>query len=130
MIDASKVILDFLLSRPGLTNLVEQRIYAEVNSPPAGYTPAGTGPAICFKSRGGQIDYVRKLLMPSIQFKCYGATEVESNEVYRALFDVLDGAQTYNILFAGQETPGQILLEPDTGWIFTLVFYTIFVIDR
>jgi hypothetical protein len=126
VVDASKAILDYLLAQPGLTNVVEGRIYAEVDTPPPGYTPAD-GQAICFKTRGGIQDYEGAILMPSVQFKCYGASEFEANEAYRALCDALNDKASYAIKYARLEALGVTLREPDTDWIYVLAFFSILV---
>lgn len=126
MVDAPKAILDFLLDQEGLTNVVEGRIYAEAYDPAPGYTPAD-GQAICFKTRGGRQDYTGSVLLPSVQFKCYGETEVEANEAFRALYDALNDKASYEIKYAMLETLGQTLREPDTEWIYVLAFFSIMV---
>ncbi len=129
MIDAPKIIRDYLAAQAGLTALTGTRIYAEVDTPPTpGYTPDDGG-AVCFKIRGGSVDYTAAILKASVQFKCYGATEVAANQVYRALHDALDEAAAGTFKSAIQENLGQTLQEPDTGWYFTLVFFTVMVID-
>jgi len=130
MTDAPKAIRDFLLAQPGLMAVVETRIYAERDTPPPGYTPAGTGPAICFRVRGGGQDYEGVHLLPSVQFKCYGATEVEANEAYRVLYDALNDRQAYIIKHAQVETLGQTLREPETGWAFVLVFFGLLITNE
>ncbi len=126
MVDAPKAILDYLLAQPGLTNVVEGRIYAEADSPPPGYTPAD-GQAICFKTRGGFQDYEAAILMPSVQFKSYGASEIKANEAYRALYDTLNDKASYAIKYAMLETLGVTLREPETDWIYVLAFFSILV---
>ncbi len=129
MVDAPKAILDYLLAQANLTNVVERRIYAEVDSPPAGYTPTD-GPAICLKTRGGTQDYESAVLLPSVQFKCYGESEAVANEGYQALCDALNDKSSYAIKRAQFETLGQTLREPETGWIYVLVFFRIMVTNQ
>lgn len=128
MIDIPDAIRDYLVSQSALTTLTSTRIWAERSIPPAGYNPAQGG-AIAFRNRGGTIIYGGGMAGPSVQFKCYGATEQTANTVYRALFDVLNNKSGGAIKSAFMEVPGQTLTEPDTTppWPFVLTFYTIFV---
>lgn len=128
MIDTAEVIRGFLIIQPQVTALTAQRIWAERDTPPEGYV-ISDGPAICFKRRGGGVDYESVVLRPSIQFKVYGRTELEANQVYRALFDVLARAGTGVILAAELETLGQTLYEPETGWPYVLVFFKFQIIN-
>lgn len=129
MVDAPKAVLDFLLAQASLTNVVERRIYAEVDSPPAGYKPAD-GPAICLKMRGGGQDYESAVLLPSMQFKIYGESEAVVNAAYRALCDALNDKASYTIKYAMLETLGQTLREPGIGWIYVLVFFSVMVANQ
>ncbi len=125
MIDAPDVIRDFLVDQGTLTAVTGTRIWAEVPTPPPGYTPAD-GPGIAFMIRGGVVDYTGAVLIPSCQFKCYGEDEATAQSGYRALFDVLHEQRGEDIKFALMERPGQTLREP-TNWVFVLAYYTIFV---
>ena len=129
MIDTSEVIRDFLAIQPQVTGLTAQRIWGERDTPPEGYSLGNDGPAICFKRRGGGVDYESVVLRPSVQFKVYGRTELEANQVYRALFDVLGRANTGLILAAELETQGQTLYEPETDWPYVLVFFKFQIIN-
>jgi len=129
MIDTAEVIRGFLTIQPQVTGLTGQRIWAERDTPPEGYVLSNDGPAICFKRRGGGVDYESVVLRPSVQFKLYGRTELEANQVYRALFDVLSRANTGLILAAELETQGQTLYEPETGWPYVLVFFKFQIIN-
>lgn len=124
MIDAPKVLLDFLLDQADLTDIVGARIWAEMDVPPqaAHYKPSDGG-AIVFKRSGGNLDYSRVLLSPRWQFKCYGETTVVANTVYRKLVDVLDDRSGPGFYKAMLDVDGQTLTEPSTGWIFTLCFF-------
>jgi hypothetical protein len=126
MQNASKAIRDYLLTKAALVALAGTRIYAEANTPPAGYKLSDGG-AICFKARGGRPEYVDVLLAPSYQFKCYGTTELTANQLYQALYDALQNAQTYIIRGARCEVLGQTLAEPETGWPFVLTFFKVMV---
>jgi hypothetical protein len=131
MIDVHTTVRTFLLANAGLTDLVNTRVFAGRNEPPPGYTP-GDGPCVTFKARGGAgpyrgRDYEDALIVPSMQFKCYGASEVEAYQVYRALADALHGRHGASILHAEEAGVGQPLEEPDTEWRFVLSFFDVMV---
>jgi hypothetical protein len=134
MINDHKTVRDFLLTNGPLVALVDTRIYPDMETPPAGYEPTD-GPCICFKRRGGSQDYEAVNLFPSYQFKCYGeiggtqSPEASAEEVYRALFEALNYQSTYLIKSVEMEAQGQPLLEPDTGWKYTLCFYRLQVLN-
>jgi hypothetical protein len=123
-------IRDYLLTCADLTALVGTRIWAERSTPIPGYTPAAGG-AVCVTVRGGQPDYSDALLKPSIQVKSYGATEVEANAVYRAVFAALHGARAGTVRWGQCDVLGQTLTEAGTGsgteWPFVLSYYSMWI---
>ena len=123
MIDAHKVIREFLLDNAALVALAAERVYAGRDVPPVGYKP-DDGACVVFKLRGGRPDYGDALLDPSVQFKCYGATEALAYQVYRAVYDAVHNGTGAGVLHAESETLGQVLSEPDTGWYFALAYFT------
>ncbi|MCB0106906.1 MAG: hypothetical protein KDE53_13385 [Caldilineaceae bacterium] len=123
MIDHLATLRTYLAAQPALTTLVSSRIYAGRTYPPKGYTPGQR--AICFNSRGGQVAYHAQTLRDSIQFKCYGADEVDAMTVYRALVDVLHDASGVDIRHAELEISGYPLQEPETDWHFVLTYFTV-----
>lgn len=131
MIDVEAEIRTFLAADVTLATVVSTRIYAGTDVPAVGYTPAD-GSCICFKVRGGSLQtQQRALLYPSVQFKCYGATEIEANTCYRSLVDALDGERGATMRYAFAEGLGQLLqdVERDKDWWFVLVFFTCFMDD-
>lgn len=129
MIDASAVLREYLETQSPLVALTGTRIYPEANEPPEGTLPTD-GACLCYKVRGGQPIKPRQLWPVSVQFKCYGATEVEANELYRALVDVLDCAHAGQMRGAEIETVGVTLREPETLWPFVLTFFTVAVANE
>jgi len=121
MIDASLILYTYL-TQTTLTSLTGDRLWAERLVPLPDYKPH-QGQAICFRSRGGPIDYGSQLLRISFQFKCYGLDEARAMAGYRALFDVLHDATHQEMAHAGLEIAGQTLREPDTDWPFVLSFF-------
>lgn len=125
MIDAPTVLQTYLLSKTALTTLTGTRIWKEHTTPPVGYKPS-QGSAICFRARGGSVDYSRAMVSNSWQFKCYGDSVGSANVLYRTLFNVLDDTKGAGIHMALLEIAGQTLIEsPSAGleWPYVLCFY-------
>jgi len=120
--DETKIVLDHLLA----VTTLGTRIHADADTPPAGYTPAD-GPCYCFKARGGIDEDTEVIQIVSMQFKCYGDTNIAARQAYRALNDVLKTAKTYRIMSARREALGVTLNEPDTGWPYVLVYYSFMI---
>lgn len=123
MIDASLILHTYLSTQTPLTNLVGDRLWPERIVPLPDYKPQ-QGQAVCFRSRGGPIDYGSQLLRISFQFKCYGLDEHRAMAGYRRLFDVLHDASYREMAHARLEIAGQTLREPDAGWPFVLAFFS------
>lgn len=127
MVDVHAVLLAFLESE-----LSDVEIYAGRSEPPSGYRLTD-GDCIVFRARGGGPDYDDALLIPSVQFKCYGvdgnkeSSEIESFELYRSLYDALHNGHNSGILYAESETLGQLLDEPETGWHYVLAHFRVMI---
>ena len=126
MIDWAKALRDYLKSKVALTTLVGSRIYAEADYPAAGYKP-DIGPAVCFKASGGGLDQGDALLIPRVQFKLYAANEVLCQETARRLFEALHVQHGGTVRWATLETVPVTLREPDSQWLFGLVYYNVSV---
>jgi hypothetical protein len=131
MTDVAAAIRTHLLANTALYALVGERVYAEIDAPPVGATPAGGG-VICFKVRGGGPDYSDALLYPSIQFKCYGVSRLAANAVYQALYAALQNTRAGGtVRWAQCEVLGQTLQEPETTsgapWWFVLTYFQVYV---
>lgn len=122
MIDANAVTRAFLL--PLLFGLCGERLYVGRDDPPPDYQP-DHGAAVTMRVRGGQPGYEDEIYNLSWQVKCYGLDARAAYDCYRALHDALQGASTAAILHAEEEVAGQTLEEPDTGWFFTLSYWSI-----
>lgn len=127
MTDPHKAVRDYLLTNGALVALTSTRIYAAKDTPPTGYTPATTGAAICLKVAGGSPDYSGALISPRIQFKCYAATEVAAQALFSALYGALHEQAGGEVRWAMCETLGQIIPEPDTGWLFALSYFRVWL---
>jgi hypothetical protein len=126
MRDALKPVRDMLLAHQPLVDLVGQRVYCHRDNPPEGYAVT-TGPCVCLKTRGGDIDATDELLVLSVQIKCIGRSEVEANAVYRALFQALHGRQAAIVRWAMCEVLGQTLIEPETKWVVVLTYFEVHI---
>ena len=82
-----------------------------------------TLPAVGFFTRGGaSTPYIPDIPTPSVQFDCWAQSPIEAREVYRLLYDALQGLQNqpvaiglvdYYILSAREEVQGQDLMDID-----------------
>lgn len=122
MVDVLLAIRDYLLLAGEVTALTGTRIYAGRNAPPREITP-GDGPLITFRIRGGSPDYEDALQRPSVQIKCYAATEWEAEQLFLALHAHLQNARGEQVAHAELESLGGQLEESGTGWFYTLSFW-------
>ena len=131
MIDILATIRAYLVQRPSVRALTEQRIWAGRNVPPKGYKPQD-GPAITFLVRGGSPTYENDNYFASVQIKCYGYTEVSANELYRALYTELqyDEGVTATVRHVEFEGLGILMEEPGTEWIYVLAYVNFMVRER
>ena len=130
--DTNSIVRAFLVLQTALTNIVETKIYCP-------RLPENTElPALGFFTRGGSSDpYIPGIVMPSVQFDCWGESPQTARQVYRALYDVLQGIQNqpvvvdgsnYKILSAIEEVHGQDLVDIDIqGYFRTLTFFSIMI---
>ena len=131
MVDTNVVIGDYLVSRTALTALVSTHIYA-ANPLPKDVTL----PCISFFTRGGtSIPSVPQIVVPSVQFSCWATTALGAREIYRALYDELNGLYDANVTIGGtvywimraiEEVQGEDLQDIDIpGYWRVLTFYSI-----
>ena len=128
--DTNSIIRVHLAADLGLIALVGTRIYCP-------RLPENcTLPAISFFTRGGSsTPYIPDIPSPSMQFDCWADNPIEARQVYRALYDSLQGIQNvvvtfdgtdYTILSAREEVQGQDLVDSDVpGYFRTLCFFEI-----
>lgn len=93
-----------------------------------------TLPAVSYFTRGGSSNpHIEKIVSPSVQFNCWADNPIDAREVYRALFDALQGIQnikvgSYYIMSAIEEVQGQDLVDVDIPNYFSvLTFFEIMV---
>ena len=102
-------------------------------------------PALGFFTRGGSsTPYIPGIVTPSVQFDCWGNTPIEARQVYRALYDNLQGISMwdsiiyvlppigffppYPILSAIEEVQGQDLVDVEIPNYFrVLTFFSIMI---
>lgn len=139
LVDTNRLIRDYLQT-PSATNnpliaLISTRLYCPRLPENA------TLPAISYFTRGGTADAeVVHISSPSVQFDCWADDPIEAREVYRALFDALQGLDnagvtiggvTYYITKAREEVQGQDLVDIDIpGYFRVLTFYSITIRDN
>jgi hypothetical protein len=86
---------------------------------------------LLYTSRGGGEDYSSATLRVSVQFRSFGLTQNDAIAVDKALWTVLNDKPKEGtcMAMARLEVPGQILLDPDTQWIFCLSYYQVYFIN-
>jgi len=129
--DTNAIIRAYLVGQATLTDIVGTQIYCPRLQENA------TLPALSFFTRGGVDNpHIETLEIPSVQFDCWDDDPIGAREVYRALYNILQGIQnvnvvigadTYRILSAVEEVKGQDLQDVDIPNYFRVV--TFFKID-
>ena len=132
MLDTNAVIRTHLAADPGLIALVGTRIYCPRLPEKA------TLPALGFFVRGGTSNpHIPVIPSPSVQFDCWADDAIEARQIYRALYDALQGIQNvkvtigatdYYIMSAVEEVQGQDLQDQDIPNYFrVLTFFSIMI---
>lgn len=117
--DTNSIIREFLKNQATLTD--------ELSSAEAIYCPRleenAVLPALGFFTRGGSsTPYIPGIVTPSVQFDCWGDSPLVARQVYRALYDVLQGIQNQTVVVGGnnfvilsaiEEVQGQDLQDVD-----------------
>jgi len=134
MIDLDTVFTGFLKTAgTALYTLCGTRVYAP--EAPGGYLAAHHAGALAVLEvfrRGGKPNSAVQEHAVSYQIKCFGGTtsHVQATLVERALYDLLFKLDTKvlsggTIMSATQESIGQPLKDPDTGWPYVLIFWRV-----
>jgi len=130
--DVNSILRTYLVAQDSLTAIVGTRIYCP-------RLPENCSlPAIGYFVRGGvSTPYIPPIITSSFQFDCWGSDPIEARNVYRKLYDILQGIQnidvvigdtTYKILSAREEVQGQDLVdETIPNYFRTLAFFSITV---
>lgn len=138
LVDTNTLIRTYLTTPSALTNPLIALVGAEIYCP---RLPENANlPAIGFFTRGGKADPdVRGIISPSVQFDCWADNLIEAREVYRALYDALQGVGNAQVVVDGvtcyitkarEEVQGQDLVDVDIpGYFRVLTFYQVTVRD-
>ena len=134
LVDTNELIRDYLLTsndtNDPLIALIGSRLYCPR------LIENVTLPAISYFTRGGAADYnVVDIVVPSVQFDCWADGIIAARQVYRALYDALQGlgnaavvqdGTTYYIVRAREEVHGQDLSDFEIDNYFrVMTFYAI-----
>ena len=130
--DTNYILREFLLDQTAITDLVSTRIYCP-RAPENAELPN-----ITFFTRGGRsTPYIPDYATPSVQIDCWADDSIEAREIYRALYDSLQGIQDESITVDGtdyliasaiEEVVGQDLVDTDIpGRFRVLSFWEIIV---
>lgn len=138
LVDTNRLVRTYLMASSVITDpliaLIGSRLYCPRLPENAAL------PAISFFTRGGSANAERpEAVSPSIQFDCWANNPIDAREVYRALYDALQGvgnapitigATTYYITKAREEVQGQDLVDVEIPEYFrVMTFYQITVRD-
>ena len=135
MMDSNQVVRAYLASGAGLTAPLVALVGTRIYSP---RLPENTAlPALGFFTRGGMsTPYIPDVITPSKQFDCWGSSPIIARQVYRLLYDALQGIQhtkvtiggtDYYIESAREEVQGQDLQDEIQGYFRVLTFFEIMV---
>ena len=136
--DTNKIIRDYLTTSATLTDPLIALVAARIYCPRL--PENATLPAISFFSRGGiSTPYIPGIPQPSVQFDCWADNPIDAREIYRALYDALQGLDSvsvtidgtiYFIMKAREEVHGQDLVDVEVPNYFrVLTFYSITIRD-
>ncbi len=139
LVDTNVLIRNYLLASSVLTDPLIALIGARLYCPRL--PENATLPAISYFTRGGIANPdVPNIFSPSVQFDCWADNPIEAREVYRDLYDALQGlgnaaitigGTTYYITKAREEVQGQDLVDVDIPNYFrVLTFYSITIRDN
>ena len=132
LLDSNKIIRTYLTTSSTrvdpLITLVGDRIYCPRLPENAAL------PAVGFFTRGGSANpYIPDMPNPSVQFDCWADNPIGAREVYRALYDALQGLEytavgSNFILSAIEEVQGQDLVDSEIpNWFRVLCFFSIVI---
>ena len=126
--DINSIINTYLNTLTGLTDLVSTRIY----TPTLPEDPVL--PAVSYMVRGGSNDpYIPGMLYPSVQFDCWADNLIDAWEIYRKLYDNLQGIQyetvgAYQIQSAIEEVQGQMVTDEEiSGFFKVMTFFSLII---
>jgi len=119
--DINSIINTYLNTLTTLIALTSTRIYAVL------LPEDPVLPAVSYNVIGGPNDpYIPGRLNPSVQFDCWAENEIDAWEVYRKLYDGLQGVQfktvgDYQIQSAIEEVQGQVITDAEISGFFRVM---------
>ena len=130
--DTNAIIISYLTTSSTkvdpLIALVGERIYCPRLPEKA------TLPAVSLFTRGGlSTPYIPGIPEPSVQFDCWADNSIDARNVYRKLYDALQGIQnitvgSYQIMSAIEEVQGQDLVDVEIPEYFrVLTFFSMMI---
>ncbi len=130
--DTNIIIRNYLTTSSTLADPLIALVGSEIHCP---RLPPNTPlPAVGFFTRGGaSTPYIPGIVTPSVQFDCWATSPEGAREIYRALYDALQGIQnvtvgSYSIMGAREEVQGQDLQDPDIQDYFrVLTFFSMMI---
>ncbi|KKL78366.1 hypothetical protein LCGC14_2025530 [marine sediment metagenome] len=134
LVDTNRLIRQYLTTAAALTNPLIALVGARIYCPRL--PENATLPAVSYFTRGGTADPIHpKYTSPSVQFDCWAANSIDAREVYRTLYDAMQGLVSVSITVAGtayyimkvrEEVQGQDLVDTEIQNYFrVLTFYSI-----
>ena len=130
--DTNAILVSYLITSSTkvdpLIALVSDRVYCPRLPENA------TLPAVGLFTRGGVPNpHIPGILTPSVQFDCWAANSIDARNVYRKLYDALQGIQnitvgSYQIMSAIEETSGQDLVDIEIPNYFRVLSFFVFMI--
>ena len=135
ILDSNQIVRAYLASGAGATAALVALVGTRIYSP---RLPENCPlPALSLFTRGGtSTPYIPDVISPSKQFDCWGSSPIVARQVYRTLYDSLQGIQNVKITISGvdyfilsvrEEVQGQDLQDELQGYFRVLTFFEIMV---
>ena len=132
--DTNVIIREYLITDATLIALID-------SASPRIYIPRlpenASLPAVSFFTRGGFSNpHIEKIVNPSVQIDCWADDPITARQIYRAVFNALQGLQNqlvtvsgsnYYIMSAIEEVQGIDLIDDITGYFRVMTFFNIMV---
>ena len=126
MIDVNAVLRAYLITLSALTDETGDQVYAV--GLPEGFAETEATKAVAFDIISGAPQFVTPTQDLNIEFRCYGATDIEARAVYGALHDALHGKEnvlmgTTRLWWAYEIFAGRDYKDDETNYPFVLCEY-------
>lgn len=124
MIDFNDVMRNLILTKTAITERIGDRLWMERRTPAPGYK-ISDGQAIVMYVRGGvEPDYNSIIFRYPYVVKMYGIDPLTCNQLSGIYFDNLNNLAAQYVMRFYIDMPAQTVQEPDTGWFYSLNYYT------